>query len=48
MNSDNNSEDQALINKGKEIMRTKDLFKVLGVSKEANEKEIKRAYRKVK
>ena len=47
MNSDNNSEDQVLIDKGKEILRTKDLFKVLGISKQANEKEIKRAYKKV-
>lgn len=45
--NDTQSTDQALIDKGKEILRTKDLFKVLGISKEADQKQIKKAYRKV-
>ena len=47
MNTDNNSEDQTLINKGDKILRTKDLFEVLGVARDASDKEIKKAYRKV-
>ena len=47
MNSENNASDQALIDRGTEILKTKDLFKVLGISRQANEKEIKKAYRKV-
>ena len=47
MTSENSPEDMALIQKGREILRTKDLFKVLDITKTADEKQIKKAYRKV-
>ena len=46
-NGENKSQDQALIQKAREILKTKDLYKVLGIAKTSNEKEIKKAYRKV-
>ena len=47
MNSEINPEELALIQKGEKILRTKDLYQVLGISKSAEQKEIKKAYRKV-
>ena len=47
MEQPTNPEEAALAQKAREILRTKDLFKVLGVSREASDKEIKKAYRKV-
>ena len=47
MTSENSSEDITLILKGEEILKTNDLFKVLGISKSTDEKQIKKAYRKV-
>lgn len=39
--------DQNLISKAKQIMRTKNLYEVLGVDRGANDNIIKKAYRKV-
>lgn len=46
--SENKATDQSQIERAKEILRTKDLYKVLQIPKTADQKEMKKAYRKVK
>lgn len=47
MSNQESTERDLLITKAKQIMTTKSLHAVLGVSRESSESEIKKAYRKV-
>ena len=47
MQDNRNQEDPILVTKAEKIMKTSNLYEILGIQISASEKEIKKAYRKV-